>query len=389
MKRTRSVAGTGGIRPYSTGMAERLRRPKPEPLPVRVAELDWRSVAVVLAAFVGLVAFTGLVRSAPRTITAVIIGSLLALALDGPVSSVERRLGGRRPLAVATVLLSLTLVLIVIGMLVAPPAIHQADHLKDEAPRVVRQLGDLPVVGPSLRKAHTTEKVQQWIENLPDRLAHNSDRILRTGQAVINGALTAVLTLLVAVALLLDGERLVARAMRLTPAGSRARVQRIGRLAYSVVGHYAAGSLAVAAIAGLAVMSAGLVLHVPLTPLLAVWVALFDLVPQIGGAAGGIPFVALGLTHSAATGVICLVFFVLYLQLENHVLQPLIVGKAVKLSPPATMIAALVGVSAMGVVGALVAVPVVGAVKAVYVELRSESGSTAAEATQPSSRTNE
>jgi len=112
-------------------------------------------------------------------------------------------------------------------------------------------------------------------------------------------------------------------------------------------------------------------------------------VPQIGGAAGGIPFVALGLTHSAATGVICLVFFVLYLQLENHVLQPLIVGKAVKLSPPATMIAALVGVSAMGVVGALVAVPVVGAVKAVYVELRSESGSTAAEATQPSSRTNE
>jgi predicted PurR-regulated permease PerM len=62
------------------------------------------------------------------------------------------------------------------------------------------------------------------------------------------------------------------------------------------------------------------------------------------------------------------------------VLQPLIVGKAVKLSPPATMIAALVGVSAMGVVGALVAVPVVGAVKAVYVELRSD---------QPSSRTNE
>jgi predicted PurR-regulated permease PerM len=99
-------------------------------------------------------------------------------------------------------------------------------------------------------------------------------------------------------------------------------------------------------------------------------VALFDLVPQIGGAAGGVPFVLLGFTRSATTGVICAVFFVLYLQFENHVLSPLIVGRSVKLSPPATMTAALVGVSAGGVVGALVAVPVVAAAKAAYLELR-------------------
>ena len=83
-----------------------------------------------------------------------------------------------------------------------------------------------------------------------------------------------------------------------------------------------------------------------------------------------IPFVLLGFTRSATTGVICAVFFVLYLQFENHVLSPLIVGRSVKLSPPATMTAALVGVSAGGVVGALVAVPVVAAAKAAYLELR-------------------
>src|SRR5207247_8722461 len=117
-------------------------------------------------------------------------------------------------------------------------------------------------------------------------------------------------------------------------------------------------------------LAGGLVLGLPLAPLLAVWVALFDLVPQIGGAAGGIPFVALGFTKGAATGIICAVIFIVYLNLENHILQPLIIGKAVHLSPPATMIAALVGVSALGVLGGLIAVTVVGAAKAIYIELR-------------------
>jgi putative heme transporter len=171
---------------------------------------------------------------------------------------------------------------------------------------------------------------------------------------------------------LLDGERLLRGGRRLVPAARREQADRIGRLAYSTVGRYAAGSLFVAVVAGAAVLVAGLVLRVPLTPLLAVWVAVFDLVPQIGGAVGGIPFVLLGLTRGAGTAVACAVFFVLYLQFENHVLSPLIVGRSVKLSPPATMAAALVGVSAGGVVGALLAVPVVAAAKAVYLELRAE-----------------
>ncbi|HEX4905527.1 MAG TPA: AI-2E family transporter, partial [Acidimicrobiales bacterium] len=140
--------------------------------------------------------------------------------------------------------------------------------------------------------------------------------------------------------------------------------------AYRSIGQYFAGSVLVAVIAGVVVTSVGLILRVPLAPLAGAWVAVFDLVPQIGGAVGGIPFVLLGFTHSATTGIICAVFFVLYLQFENNILSPLVVGKSVDLSPPATMTAALVGVSAAGVVGALVAVPLLGAAKAVIVELR-------------------
>ena len=84
------------------------------------------------------------------------------------------------------------------------------------------------------------------------------------------------------------------------------------------------------------------------------------------------PFVLLGFTQGGTTGIACLAIFLIYQNLENHVLQPVIVGRAVKLSPPATMIAALIGVSAGGVVGALFAVPILGASKAIYLALRDE-----------------
>jgi predicted PurR-regulated permease PerM len=128
----------------------------------------------------------------------------------------------------------------------------------------------------------------------------------------------------------------------------------------------------VALVAGVVMLTVGLILGVPLTPLAAINVALWDLIPQIGGAMGGIPFVLLAVTQGAGTGLLAAVIFIVYLQIENHILQPLLVGQAVKLSPPATMTAALVGVSAGGVVGALVAVPLVGAAKAIYLELRPE-----------------
>jgi predicted PurR-regulated permease PerM len=71
------------------------------------------------------------------------------------------------------------------------------------------------------------------------------------------------------------------------------------------------------------------------------------------------------------TGVICLVVFLIYQQTENHLLQPLIIGRAVRLTPPSTMVAALIGVAAGGVIGGMLAIPLLGATKAIYMALRS------------------
>ena len=104
---------------------------------------------------------------------------------------------------------------------------------------------------------------------------------------------------------------------------------------------------------GLYVLTIGLVLGVPLAPLLGLWAAVASLIPQIGGALAGAPFVLLGFTQGATTGVICLIAFVLYLNFENHILSPIIVGEAVDLSAPTTMVGAIVGASVAGVPGAL------------------------------------
>jgi predicted PurR-regulated permease PerM len=101
-----------------------------------------------------------------------------------------------------------------------------------------------------------------------------------------------------------------------------------------------------------------------------VWVAITNPIPQIGGFLGGLVFVLLAITQGAVVGVIALVIFLVYQQLENHVLQPLIIGRAVRLSPPATMVAALVGVAAGGLVGGLFAIPLLGATKAIYLSTR-------------------
>ena len=94
-----------------------------------------------------------------------------------------------------------------------------------------------------------------------------------------------------------------------------------------------------------------------------------NLIPQVGGFLGGSLFVLLGATQGPTTLLICLAWFLVYQQFENHILQPTIVGDAVDLSPPVTMVAALIGASAFGVPGALVAIPLLGTTKAIVVEL--------------------
>jgi putative heme transporter len=186
--------------------------------------------------------------------------------------------------------------------------------------------------------------------------------------------------LLITLALLFDGEVLVRRARSLIPEHLRPRADRAGQLVYETLGRYFAGSLLLATMNGLYILTVGLVLGVPLILLAAIWVAITNLIPQIGGFLGGVVFVTLALTEGAVTGTIALALFMGYMSTENYLIQPAVVGRAVNLSPPTTMVAALVGAAAAGVPGALIATPLVGSVKALYLAVR---GGTVVDAEEP------
>ncbi len=349
---------TGGDEATTTGAGPEVLR----------VELDWRSAALACGAVVLLVAVFAVVAATSRTLTFVVIGILLALALDPLVDKVQTTLSVRRGIAVGSVVALFLTSIGLVALLVGPETSRQARTLGRDLPQVVEQLNELPLVGPTFERNDVPAKVEAWINDLPETLAGPDADLGRRAESILSGLVAALATGLIVVSLLLDGDRLVRAAQRLTPREQRDRVDRAGRQFYDIVGRYFAGSLLVALLHGLYVLSVGLVLGVPLAPLLGLWAAIASLIPQIGGALAGIPFVLLGFTESATTGVVCLIAFVLYLNFENHILSPLIVGEAVDLSAPTTMVGAIVGASVAGVPGALVAVPLLGAAKAIYLE---------------------
>jgi len=310
------------------------------------------------------------VRSIPRTLSSVAIASLFAFALNPLVDALKRRTGWHRRTAAGVVMLVSAIIVTVLAALITVPTIREVRDFNKQIPQTVKDLGKLPIVGPRLREAKASEKVQEWLNNVPEHLSANSKPIEHAAGAIADGVAAALFTILLAITILLDGEHIVNGVRRLVPERRREDADRMGRLVYQVVGRYIAGTLLVAVLGGVVMLAGALTLGVPLAPLIGVWVAITNPIPQIGGFLGASVFVLLALTQGAVVGLIALGIFLVYQQLENHVLQPLIIGRAVRLSPPATMVAALVGVAAGGLVGGLFAIPLLGATKAIYLSTR-------------------
>ena len=333
-------------------------------------DLDPRSaipLAIAVAMFVIAVWF---IRSIPRTLSSLALAALFAFALNPLVEALKRRTGWHRRTAAGVVLVTAAILVTVVVALITVPTIREVRDFNKQIPQTVKDLGRLPVIGPRLREANASEKVQQWLNDVPKHLSTNSKPIENAAGAIADGVAAALFTVLLAITIVLDGEFLVGGVRRLVPARRRADADRMGRLVYNVIGRYIAGTLLVAALAGVVMLTSALSLGVPLAPLIAVWVAITNPIPQIGGFLGGAVFVLLAVTQGTVVGLIALAIFLVYQQLENHVLQPLIIGRAVRLSPPATMVAALVGVAAGGLVGGLFAIPLLGATKAIYLSTR-------------------
>jgi predicted PurR-regulated permease PerM len=160
--------------------------------------------------------------------------------------------------------------------------------------------------------------------------------------------------------MLLEGRDWVERVYSLFPEASRPRWRRVGHDIYRTVGGYVTGNIVISLIAGASITVVLLIMGVPYAVALGLIVAFLDLIPLAGATLAGVIVCVVAFLHTIPAGIVVLVFFVVYQQLENHFLQPVIYGRTVQLSPLAVLVSVLVGAELAGILGALAAIPVAG-----------------------------
>jgi predicted PurR-regulated permease PerM len=290
----------------------------------------------------------------------IFIAMFLAIGLNPAVVRLTKW-GMPRGLAVAAVGIGAMLVLC--GGIVAliPPLVQQSNELVENLPQYIDNLRR----NDQLNRLNQQYQLLDQLKNVAT--AGNVTKALGGvwgGVQVAFSALFNILTVIILTVYFMAAfERLKEGGYRLVPATRRDRVRLLGDEILAKVGAYLGGALAIAVVAGLCSFVFLLSIGVAYPYALAVLVAITDLIPQIGATLGAVVVSIVGFATSLQAGIACVVFFVIYQQVENYAIYPTVMRRAVKVSDLAAILSVLLGVALMGVVGALIAIPVVAAVQ--------------------------
>jgi predicted PurR-regulated permease PerM len=203
-------------------------------------------------------------------------------------------------------------------------------------------------------------------------LGGGAGTLLSVTKGILTGVVATVTIFFMTFFMLLEGPAWMERFYALVPSDQRDRWRGVARDIYRTVGGYVTGNLLISVIAGTSATIVLLILGVPFAVALGLLVAILDLIPLAGATLAAIVVSLVGLTHSLTAGIVLAVFFTVYQQLENHLLQPLVYGRTVQLSPLAVLIAVLIGAEVAGVLGALAAIPVAGTLQILLVDWQRE-----------------
>jgi predicted PurR-regulated permease PerM len=186
--------------------------------------------------------------------------------------------------------------------------------------------------------------------------------IVGVGRVVLNAVFSALSLLIMTLYFLAALPSIKRQAYRLVPASRRERVTLLSDEVINRIGGFISGALTVAFVAGFTSYLFLLIIGLPYALALALFVALLDLVPLIGATIAAVVVSLLGFTESLVVGISCVVFYIAYQQFENYVVYPRVMRRAVDVPAPVTVVAVLLGGALLGVVGALLAIPVAAAV---------------------------
>lgn len=316
-----------------------------------------RTVLIVVAVLLSLY----LIYLLRKPIGWLLIAAFLAIALSGPVNLLHRRM--RRGYAIAIVYLGLLMIPVGIGALIVPPIVNGAEDLAKNAPAYARDVTQFVNDNERLQELNDdydiTAKLQEEAAKLPEKLGDAATVLSDVGLGIVN-SIFAVVTILILTAFMLGGgRRWVASGLRFVPEDRAERVERVIDRSARAVGNYVAGALAQALLAAVTSFIVLKILGIPFAAPLALIVFFFDLIPMVGATIGAIIIGIVTLFGDfPADTIIWAVWSIVYQQVENNLVQPQIQKRAVDINPFLVIVSVLFGGTLLGVIGALMAVPV-------------------------------
>lgn len=316
-----------------------------------------------LTASAGVAITYGMVRvltSLSSILVLIGVAFFLAIGLEPAASWLVNR-GLRRWLATTLVFV---VFLAALGGFVAaaiPPLVQQAGDLIHQMPHYLQQAQDhSSAIGKLNDRFHLQQRITDAINGSG---GSSLNEVVSAGTAVFGAVADSLIVIVLTVYFLADMPRIRTALYRLVPHTRRPRAILIGDEVFAKVGAYVLGNILISVITGVATFIWLIAFGVPYPLLLAIFVAVLDLVPIVGSTIAGIVVAVVALTVSLPVCIATIVFFVVFRLLEDYLLVPRIIGRAVKVPALITVVAVLIGGALLGIVGALVAIPIAAALQ--------------------------
>jgi len=326
-----------------------------------------------VGAFGVLVAY-GLFRALgqlTQVITLLIVAFFMTLALNPLVEALNRR-GLRRPFSVTIVFVGLVAVFTALGFVVVPPVAQQGALLADNAPEYLDHLLGNQFVQNFDSHYHVIDRFRVELEKLVtdgNFMSGFFGGVLGAGKALASGFFAFLTVLVLTLYFLSSLPRVKNAAYGMVPSSRRPRFISLSEEIMRRVGSYAIGQVAVATINAICSWVMMSIVGIRYAAVLAVVVGLLGLIPMVGASLGAAVVCLVAVFDDPTKAVIALVYYVAYQQLENYVVAPKIMQRTVSVPGAVTVVAALAGATLLGILGALLAIPVAAGLLLIYEEV--------------------
>jgi predicted PurR-regulated permease PerM len=324
-------------------------------------------ITVTVVVVLGLLSAAWAVRN---ILLLVLVAAVLAVGLDPPVRRLQR-MGMPRGTAVLLIFLAAIGFIVAFGFLVIPPLVREVKELATDIPDYVARLRtNSGWVGDLERKYHISARLKEATEKLPSLASSSITKVLGITKSIASVIFNMLTIGILTIYFLMALPRTEGMAARLVSRKDhQAEDTKTFKEALERIGGYVSGNIAVSVVAGLASFVFLRIFGIPFAAALALWVAIADLIPTVGATLGALAAVLVAFFSSIGDGVATIVFFVIYQQVENYIIVPRVMRKAVDLSPATVIVSVLIGGSLAGFAGALLALPLAAAAKVVLRDL--------------------